>query len=122
MYGMLAFLPILRAVRIGKILENSTDYSLQNTARQALFLPTSREAKFKAKQVIDAFCWRAGDVLQAVVVFVGVPPPGLRHPSVCATQRGARRDLAGRGVGHLPRTQTAGRPGGGGATGGCLTT
>ena len=71
-YGMLAFLPILGAVRIGKILENSTDYSLQNTARQALFLPTSREAKYKAKQAIDAFCWRAGDVLQAVVVFVGV--------------------------------------------------
>ena len=40
--------------------------------RQALFLPTSREAKYKAKQAIDGFFWRAGDLLQqAVVVFVG---------------------------------------------------
>jgi len=39
-------------VRVGKILENSTDYSVQNTVRQALFLPTSREAKYKAKAAI----------------------------------------------------------------------
>jgi AAA family ATP:ADP antiporter len=56
-------------VRIAKTLENSTDYSIQNTARQALFLPTSREAKYKAKQAIDSFFVRAGDMLQAVVVF-----------------------------------------------------
>jgi len=70
-YGLLAVLPILGAVRLGKILENSTDYSLNNTARHALFLPTSREAKFKAKQAIDALCWRIGDLLQAAVVFAG---------------------------------------------------
>jgi AAA family ATP:ADP antiporter len=71
-YALLAFLPVIGAVRAGKLLENSTDYSLQNTARHALFLPTSREAKFKAKQAIDALCWRIGDVLQAAVVFAGV--------------------------------------------------
>ena len=71
-YGGLALWPVLAAVRIGKIFENSTEYSLQNTARHALFLPTSREAKYKAKQAIDAFFWRAGDVLQAIVVFIGI--------------------------------------------------
>jgi len=71
-YGVLALLPVLAAVRIGKIFENSTDYSLQNTARHALFLPMSREAKYKAKQAIDGFFWRAGDVLQAILIFVGV--------------------------------------------------
>jgi AAA family ATP:ADP antiporter len=71
-YGGLILLPVLAAVRIGKIFENSIDYSLQNTARHALFLPTSREAKYKAKQAIDGFCWRAGDVLQAIFVFIGV--------------------------------------------------
>jgi AAA family ATP:ADP antiporter len=70
-YGVLALGPVLGVVRIGKVLENATDYSLQNTARHALFLRTSREAKFKAKQAIDALCWRLGDVLQAGVVFVG---------------------------------------------------
>jgi ATP:ADP antiporter, AAA family len=70
-YTSLVFFPVLGIVRIAKTLENATDYSIQNTARQALFLPTSREAKYKAKQAIDAFFWRAGDLLQAVVVFIG---------------------------------------------------
>lgn len=71
-YSMIALLPILGIVRIAKVLENSTDYSIQNTARHALFLPTSREAKYKAKQAIDSFFWRAGDLLQAAIVFAGV--------------------------------------------------
>ena len=54
-----------------KTLENSTDYSLQNTVRQALFLPTSREAKYKAKAAIDTFFMRFGDVLQSGVVKLG---------------------------------------------------
>jgi ATP:ADP antiporter, AAA family len=44
---------------------------LQNTVRQALLLPTSREAKYKANAAIDTFCVRLGDVLQAAVIFVG---------------------------------------------------
>ncbi|RPJ84992.1 MAG: hypothetical protein EHM13_02475, partial [Acidobacteria bacterium] len=62
----------LSAVAFAKTFENATDYSIQNTARHALFLPTSREAKYKAKQAIDSFFWRAGDLLQAVVVLAGV--------------------------------------------------
>jgi AAA family ATP:ADP antiporter len=68
---MITFLPIFAVVRIAKILENSTDYSIQQTTRHALFLPTSREAKYNAKQAIESFFWRAGDLLQAGVVFVG---------------------------------------------------
>jgi AAA family ATP:ADP antiporter len=71
-YGSLAFFPALAIVRVAKTLENSVDYSIQTTTRHALFLPTSREAKYKAKQAIDSFFWRAGDLLQAVVVFIGV--------------------------------------------------
>ena len=70
-YSMIALVPILAVVRIGKIFENSTDYSIQNTVRQALFLPTTREAKYKAKAVIDTFCQRLGDVAAAGVVTVG---------------------------------------------------
>jgi AAA family ATP:ADP antiporter len=44
---------------------------LQNTVRQVLFLPTTREQKYKAKQAIDTFFVRAGDVLSAGLVFVG---------------------------------------------------
>ena len=70
-YTMIALLPVFAVVQWAKILENSTDYSIQNTTRHALFLPTSREAKYKAKQAIDSFFVRAGDMLQAAVVFVG---------------------------------------------------
>lgn len=63
--------PILSVVRVLKIAENSTNYSLQNTVRHALLLPTSREAKYKAKAAIDTFCVRFGDVLQAGVIFAG---------------------------------------------------
>jgi AAA family ATP:ADP antiporter len=70
-YSIIAFVPIFSIVRLAKILENSTDYSVQNVARHALFLPTSREAKYKAKQAIDTFFWRAGDLLQAGVVLIG---------------------------------------------------
>jgi AAA family ATP:ADP antiporter len=70
-YSLVLIYPALRAVRLIKILENSTDYSVQNTARQALFLPTSREAKYKAKEAVDTFFVRIGDVLLAGIVFVG---------------------------------------------------
>jgi len=70
-YGLVAVAPLLAFVRIAKVLENGTDYSIQNTARHALFLITSREAKYKAKAAIDAFFWRIGDVLAACLVFVG---------------------------------------------------
>jgi AAA family ATP:ADP antiporter len=70
-YSIIALAPLLAVVRVGKILENSTDYSIQNTLRQALFLPTSREAKYKAKAAIDTFFTRAGDVLSAGFVGIG---------------------------------------------------
>ena len=50
----------------------AADRACVNTTKQALFLPTSREAKYKAKQAIDSFFVRFGDMLQAGVVFVGV--------------------------------------------------
>jgi AAA family ATP:ADP antiporter len=70
-YSLMAIMPILPFIRIGKIAENSTDYSLQNTTRHALFLNTSREAKYKAQSAIESFFWRAGDAFSALLVFVG---------------------------------------------------
>jgi AAA family ATP:ADP antiporter len=70
-YSLMAVLPVLGVVQIAKVLENSSDYSIQNTARHALFLVTSPEAKYKAKAAIDTFFWRVGDMLQAGVVLAG---------------------------------------------------
>jgi ATP:ADP antiporter, AAA family len=70
-YGVMAFIPVLAFIRGVKMAENSIDYSLQNTTRNALYLPTSREAKYKAKQANDTFFVRFGDVLSAGIVFAG---------------------------------------------------
>lgn len=70
-YSVIAVAPVLAIVRGAKVLENSTDYSLQNTIRQTLFLPTSREEKYKAKAAIDTFFARFGDMLQAGIVKAG---------------------------------------------------
>jgi len=70
-YSVILVAPLLPLVRVLKIIDNSSDYSIQSTAGQALFLPTSREAKYKAKAAIDAFFKRFGDVLYAGVVYAG---------------------------------------------------
>jgi AAA family ATP:ADP antiporter len=70
-YVSMAFIPLLSFIRTAKVAENSIDYSLQNTARNALYLPTSREAKYKAKQANDTFFVRFGDVVSAGMVFAG---------------------------------------------------
>jgi AAA family ATP:ADP antiporter len=81
-YNIIVFYPVLMAVLAAKVAENSTDYSLNNTVRNMLFLPCTYEEKFSAKQAIDSFFVRMGDVLSAVLVFVGtsvlvLPPRGF---------------------------------------------
>lgn len=74
-YGLIATAALtpalLGTIRKVKIAENATDYSLYTTTRQALFLPTSRDAKYKAKAAIDTFFVRFGDVLSAGLVLLG---------------------------------------------------
>ena len=81
-YSVMAFAPVLALVRVMKVAENSTDYSLQNTIRQALWLPTARAAKYKAKAAVDTFCTRMGDVLAAGLVFA-VSSVGARLQAIC---------------------------------------
>lgn len=71
-YGLAAFVPVFAIIRVVKVLENSTDYSLMNTARHALFLPLSAAEKFEGKTAIDTFFWRFGDLIQAAVIFSGL--------------------------------------------------
>ena len=76
-YGLIAAGAGLAVVKWTKIAENATDYSVMNTARQLVWLPTSRDEKYKAKQAIDTFFVRTGDLLQAVLVFVATTWLGL---------------------------------------------
>ncbi|HQV33215.1 MAG TPA: Npt1/Npt2 family nucleotide transporter, partial [Calditrichia bacterium] len=70
-YSLTALFPVLGIVRWSKTGENATDYSLMNTLRGVVFLPTTREEKYKAKQAIDTIFVRLGDVLSALTVFLG---------------------------------------------------
>ena len=71
-YGLVVFVPVFAIIRAVKILENSTDYSIQNTTRHALYLPLSEAQKYEGKTTIDSFFWRFGDLIQAGVIFAGL--------------------------------------------------
>ena len=72
-----AAVPVLAVLLVGKIAENSTDYSLNQTLRHMLWLPTTREMKYKAKQAVDTFFVRMGDVASGAWVVVGASLLGL---------------------------------------------
>ncbi|MBW2657357.1 MAG: hypothetical protein JRC59_06600 [Deltaproteobacteria bacterium] len=71
-YTAMAFVPILAIVKAMKIAENATDYSINNTARNVLWLPVSAEMKYKGKPVIDSLFVRMGDGIAALTVLIGV--------------------------------------------------
>ncbi len=72
-----AIWPVLGILFVGKVAENSVDYSLNNTLRNILWLPTTQEMKYKAKQAVDTFFVRMGDVSSALLVFVIAQSLGL---------------------------------------------
>lgn len=71
-YSLLALGAGFAVFRVAKMAENTTDYSVMNTGKSLLWLPTSREAKYKAKQAVDTFVVRLGDLAQAGIVFAGI--------------------------------------------------
>lgn len=64
----IALAPLLITARIGKTVENASDYSVNNTARNMLWLPTTKAMKYQAKQAVDTFFVRMGDVGSALLV------------------------------------------------------
>jgi AAA family ATP:ADP antiporter len=70
-YSTIALGASLAVVLWAKTAENATDYSVMNTGKQMLWLPTSRAEKYKAKQAVDTFFVRTGDLLSAGLVYVG---------------------------------------------------
>ena len=70
-YGTTVIMPVLSVVLMAKIGENATDYSVQSTTNQTLYLVTNRTEKYVGKQVVDTFIVRFGDVFSAGFVWVG---------------------------------------------------
>ena len=70
-YSTIALGASLAVVLWAKTAENATDYSVMNTGKQMLWLLTSRAEKYKAKQAVDTFFVRTGDLLSAAIVYAG---------------------------------------------------
>ena len=80
-YGLVAISASLALITWVKIAENGGDYSVMNTARSMLFLPTSEEEKWRARQVVDTVVVRFGDVISFLLVasvgLLGLPTSAL---------------------------------------------
>jgi AAA family ATP:ADP antiporter len=70
-YATMALVPVLIVIKMMKVAENSTDYSINNTARSVLWLPTTSDMKFKCKPAIDTIFVRMGDGFSAATVWFG---------------------------------------------------
>lgn len=69
--ALVVALPVLAVLRVVKIAENASDYSLNNTVRHMLWLPTTTEMKYKAKMLVDTLMVRLGDVSTSLLVLAG---------------------------------------------------
>jgi ATP:ADP antiporter, AAA family len=71
-YTAMALVPVLIVVQVMKTAENGTAYSINNTARQVFWLPTTADMKYKAKPAIETLFVRVGDGMAAFTTLVGV--------------------------------------------------
>ena len=71
-YTTMWIVPVLAVVKLMKIAENATDYSINNTARNVLWLPVPAAMTYQGKPAIDTLITRIGDGLAALTALVGV--------------------------------------------------
>lgn len=70
-YLSMAIAPVIGIIKAMKVAENSSNYSVNNTARHMLWLPATKEMLYQAKTTIDTLFVRVGDGLAALTVLVG---------------------------------------------------
>ncbi len=61
-FAALAISPVVMIVLATQALQRASNFSISNLARETLFTVIDREAKYKAKNVIDLVVFRGGDV------------------------------------------------------------
>lgn len=64
-FTALAAAPVLTAVVVFQVARRTSNFALSRPARENLFVPLSREDKYKAKSFLDTFVYRAGDQVGA---------------------------------------------------------
>lgn len=70
-YVAMTVAPLLAVVKVMKIAESSSNYSINNTARHMLWLPTTKAMLYQAKTTVDTLFVRMGDGLAALTVLLG---------------------------------------------------
>jgi AAA family ATP:ADP antiporter len=69
--GLIPALGVIVAFQVGR---RAANYALARPARESLFTVVKREEKYKAKNLIDTFIYRAGDAIgTARIGFLAIP-------------------------------------------------
>ncbi|MBN2732704.1 MAG: hypothetical protein JXR26_09765 [Balneolaceae bacterium] len=76
--GFLA-VPVLWVAAALSITDNSLYYSITQSAKESLYTPTSRDAKYKAKAFIDMFGQRAAKVIAVVLNLIVAAYVGIEN-------------------------------------------
>lgn len=70
-YASMLIAPVLAVVKFMKIAEISSNNSINNTARQMLWLPTTKSVLYQTKTAVDTVFVRLGDGLAALTLLLG---------------------------------------------------
>ncbi|MGV8122825.1 MAG: NTP/NDP exchange transporter [Candidatus Xenobiia bacterium LiM19] len=72
--GAFAALASLNAIVVTKVLDGSLKYGISQVTREMLYIPCTREEKYRAKAVIDILFYRLANVFTAILMifFTGV--------------------------------------------------
>jgi len=76
-------LPVIWTAALLSISDNSFSYSINQTSRETLYVPTSPDAKYKARAFANMFVQRAGKVV-AIVIALALPFIPVRFLSLVA--------------------------------------
>lgn len=81
--GIYMMVPVLWAGALLTISDNSFSYSINQTARETLFVPTSSDVKYKARAFANMFVQRFGKGI-AIVMALGLTAVPIRFLSILA--------------------------------------
>lgn len=70
-YASMLLAPVLAVVKFMKIAEVSSNHSINNTARQMLWLPATKSVLYQTKTAVDTLFVRLGDGLAALTLLLG---------------------------------------------------
>jgi AAA family ATP:ADP antiporter len=111
-FAGLGAVPVLASVVVFTVARRVTNFAFSRPSREALYVPLDRETKYKAKNLIDTFVYRAGDQVGAwangALIWMGLGAAGIAFAAVplaavwlvLALWLGRRyRELQGQGAG-----------------------